>query len=289
MSDRSSSHVRNDVKQTPEFSSTALEIQNSPPLTSSLHSRHSASSAQESAYLRQASYLRWARLASSVLLMGVGAAIVGCEGHALHSYNMTALEGSFFLPLWPANTDLRPTTGTIAAGAVIILSSLMYFLVALIPSVSISKLFLSILPLTPSQPRSRILYLNILFLLTTILGLAAATFATAYSTMLTKNDAGTRDTIHTWTCKWYRGANSFNADALSLQMPLYKNINAPSGFGRICHETMVGFGFSYAGLGLEVIALGVAAAGLWLESRISKVRKSRTVDDDEKWVNRPGA
>ena len=139
MSERSSSHVRNDVKQTPEFSSTALEIQNSPPLTSSLHSRHSASSAQESAYLRQASYLRWARLATSVLLIGVGAVIVGCEGHALHEYNMTALEGGFFLPLWPANTDLRSTTGTIAAGAVIILSSLLYFLVALIPSVSFPK------------------------------------------------------------------------------------------------------------------------------------------------------
>lgn len=136
MSQRSSSPVRTEVKPAPEFSSTALEIQSSPPLTSSLHSRHSASSAQESAYLRQAGLLRWARLALSVLLLSVGMVIVGCEGHALHAYNMTALEGGFFLPLWPANTDLRPTTGTIAAGAIIIFSSLLYFLIALIPSVS---------------------------------------------------------------------------------------------------------------------------------------------------------
>ena len=50
---------------------------------------------------------------------------------------------------------------------------------------------------------------------------------------------------------------------------------------------MVGFGFAYAGLGLEIIALVVAAVGLRIESRISKVRKSRTMSEDEKWVNRP--
>ena len=107
--------------------------------------------------------------------------------------------------------------------------------------------------------------------------------------MLTNDDMGTRDTIHTWTCKWYNGANNFNADAMSLQLPLYKNIAAPSGFGRVCRESMVGFGFAYTGLGLEVIALIVAAVGLWIESRISKVRKSRSLGEDEKWVNRPGA
>jgi hypothetical protein len=222
-----------------------------------------------------------------VLLLSVGAVIVGCEGHALHTYNMTTLEGGFFLPLWPANTDLRPTTGTIAAGVVIILSSLLYFLVALIPSVSLLQSNFLNPRLTSPQPRSRTLYLNILFLLNTILGLTAAIFATAYSTMLTNNDIGTRDTIHTWTCKWYDGANAFNADAMSLQMPLYKNIAAPSGFGRACRESMVGFGFAYAGLGIEMIALLVAAVGLYMESRISKVRKSRAMPDDEKWVNRP--
>jgi hypothetical protein len=139
MSQHSSSQFPTSAKPVPEFSSTALEIQNSPPLTSSLHSRHSASSAQESAYLQQASRLRWTRLGLSALLIGVSATIIGCEGHALHAYNMTALPGGFFLPLWPANTDLRPTSGTIAAGAVVMLTSLVYFLVALIPSV---RLFL---------------------------------------------------------------------------------------------------------------------------------------------------
>ena len=108
--------------------------------------------------------------------------------------------------------------------------------------------------------------------------------------MLTKEDNPTRDTIRTWTCKWYQGANNFNADALSLQLPLYKNISAPSGFGRICHETMVGFGFAYAGVGVEVVALIVAGVGLWVERRIARVRKSRMMgDEEEKWVNRPGA
>lgn len=105
--------------------------------------------------------------------------------------------------------------------------------------------------------------------------------------MLTNDDTGARDTIHTWTCKWYDGANNFNADAVSLRLPLYQGIRAPSGFGRVCRESMVGFGFVYASVGLEVIALVVAAVGLWIESKISKVRKSRSMSEDEKWVNRP--
>lgn len=122
-----------------------------------------------------------------------------------------------------------------------------------------------------------------------MLGLAATIFATAYSTMVTNDDFDTRDTIHTWTCKWYDGANNFNADALSLQLPLYKDITPPSGFDRVCRESMAGFGLAFAGVGLEIIALLVAGLGLWIESRISKARKQKAMGDDEKWVNRPGS
>lgn len=137
MTKRSSSQVRSSVKPAPEFSSTALEIQDSPPLTSSLRSHRSTSPGDDASHLQQAGVLRWTRLALSLLLVGVGAAIVGCEGHALHAYNTTALDGAFFLPLWPANTDLRPTIGTLVAGTVVVASSLLYFLVALIPMVCI--------------------------------------------------------------------------------------------------------------------------------------------------------
>ena len=117
----------------------------------------------------------------------------------------------------------------------------------------------------------------------------ATVFATAYSTILNNADMGTRDTIHTWTCKWYDGANNFNSDVISLELPMYKGIVAPSGFGRVCRESMAGFGLTFAGVGIEVIALTVAAVGLWIESRISKVRKQRAMGDAEKWVNRPAS
>ena len=107
--------------------------------------------------------------------------------------------------------------------------------------------------------------------------------------MVINGDMGIRDTIHTWTCKWYDGANNFNADTLALQLPMYKGITSPAGFGRICRESMVGFGFAFAGVGLEVIALAVASLCLWIDSRISKVRKGRSMGEDEKWVNRPGS
>lgn len=125
------------VPPTPAYDASALLIQPSPLMTSSLHSRNSATSAQESAYLRQAKYLRWSRAALTGLVIAIGIAAVGCEGHVLHRYNSThPAKGSSLPPLWPSNVDVRPTIAILASTCIIVVISLVYLVWSLIPTVS---------------------------------------------------------------------------------------------------------------------------------------------------------
>jgi len=117
------------------FDTTRLTITSSPPLTSSLHSRHSASSAQESAYLGQAWWLRWIRLVLAVLVVGTGSAALGCTAHTLHQYNATHLGSDWFLPLWPRNIDVKPTIAILVPAVIMTATSLTYLLFAILPSV----------------------------------------------------------------------------------------------------------------------------------------------------------
>ena len=87
--------------------------------------------------LRKFRLLHWLRLALSLLLVAAGAAIVGCEAHALHAYNDTHLSTQWYLPLWPSTLDVRPSVAVLGGGALVVLFNLMYLVVAIIPSVCI--------------------------------------------------------------------------------------------------------------------------------------------------------
>lgn len=80
--------------------------------------------------------LDWSRIALSLVLIAAGSAIVGCEGHALHTYNSTHLSNAWFLPLWPQHFDLRPSIGILVGGAVVIVTSCVYLICAILPAVS---------------------------------------------------------------------------------------------------------------------------------------------------------
>ena len=121
---------------TPAYNASALLIQPSPLMTPSLHSRNTATSMQESAYLRRAKYLRWTRSLLSILVVSASAAAVGCTGNVLHRYNSTHLESKFHLPpLWPSAVDVRPTLAVLILGCLIVAISIVYLAVSLIPAV----------------------------------------------------------------------------------------------------------------------------------------------------------
>lgn len=121
------------------YETSDLMTNTSPLLTSSLHSRNSATSAQESAYLKQAQWLRWIRLAFILLTIATGTAALGCAGHVLQRYNDTHLGSNYHLPLWPRTVDLRPTLAVLIPAAIITAASLVYLVVSLIPTVIIPR------------------------------------------------------------------------------------------------------------------------------------------------------
>jgi hypothetical protein len=135
-SSRDSHRSKSSARKQPSYEESSLQIAGSPPLTSFLNDRHSASSAQEEAYLKHASRLRIARLVLSALTIGTAIAAVAVTSHILKSYNDTHLGSNWHLPLWPINIDIRPTLGILIPAAIITVNCLCYVILAVIPSVS---------------------------------------------------------------------------------------------------------------------------------------------------------
>ena len=133
---KSSPPSHRSARKQPSYEESALQIHSSPPLTSFLNDRHSASSAQEEAYLKHASRLRVIRFILSFLTLGTAGAAVGLTAHTLKTYNDTRLSKNWHLPLWPIDIDIKPTLGVLIPASIAAFSSLIYILIALIPSVS---------------------------------------------------------------------------------------------------------------------------------------------------------
>ena len=259
------------MEATKSFDATALEIYPSPPLSSSLNSRGSASSSAELTYLRQTHVLNWVRLALSIICAGTGAAVVGCEAHASHRYHATHLNDQWWLPLWPQYFDMRPTTGLMVGGVLIAATSLVYLLVSPVPSVCLlSHLVVndSHSP-SPSQPHSRILTSNVIFTSSAFIGIVAAIFAVVYDAQITRNIGHNRDTLQSWTCKWSEGTAQ---QGLAF---------SPVDFKRLCVESEVSFVLAAVLVGLEAVSLMVAGVGWWVERKILRLRTGNK--SNRKW------
>ncbi|OAP64415.1 hypothetical protein AYL99_00387 [Fonsecaea erecta] len=254
---------------TPAYDASALLIQPSPLLTSSLHSRNSASSAQESAYLRQAKWLRWTRTGLAILTTATATAAMGCEGHVLHSYNNTHMGSKWHLPpLWPTDVDVRPTLAILISSTLILVLSLSYLIVSLIPT-----------------PYSRTLLYNLLFFASSLAGVILSVFAIPFNSLLTNPTSHHhRDSIQSWTCKFSHGASQFMADAHSLQIPVYvtHGMPIPAGFKRLCMESEVSQGLMALLLALEVLNVGVAVVGVLLERSMTNRRTQRYAEKNER-------
>jgi hypothetical protein len=91
----------------------------------------------------------------------------------------------------------------------------------------------------------------------------AAAVATGYSAHL--NHQTDRDTIESWTCRWYEGAVSHpNASSIGNGGA----ITPPAGFERLCFESHTSFDLTVLNVILGVGAIGLSAAGYWLERKI---------------------
>lgn len=96
-----------------------------------------AGSMDESKFLKRNRALHLTRLGLSALITTGAIAVIACEAQPLHHYKTTAQWESAGLALWPLNLDVRPTIAGLACGCVIAALSLVYMVVALLPSVGI--------------------------------------------------------------------------------------------------------------------------------------------------------
>jgi hypothetical protein len=123
-----------EMKSSPVFSTTALrpiEDVESPTPTPDSFAKHDSSTT-----LRLIRMIHLGRIVLSAVLVAAGAAIIGCEGQALYTYNSTNFSSEWFLPLWPQTLDLRPSVGILVGGAVVVLTSCLYLFCAIMPAVS---------------------------------------------------------------------------------------------------------------------------------------------------------
>ncbi|ETN46862.1 uncharacterized protein HMPREF1541_01051 [Cyphellophora europaea CBS 101466] len=260
-----SSVKSNSSRKEPLYDETALHMSASPPLTSFLNDRHSASSAREEAWLKDAHRLRLARFALSILTLAISASALGVSGATLRAYHATTLSGNgsgtWQLRLWPVDIDLRPTIATLSCAGIIALANLMYIAVSIIPS-----------------PRSRTTLTTHLFTIATALTLILSLFATIFVQALVHqvNPDDRRDSIQSFTCRLYRSAETFNSDMADLNLPsLGTGIGWPSGFKRTCRESEAAGGLMAAVLVLSVVSLAVVSLGLWKRKGVQKARAER--------------
>jgi hypothetical protein len=62
--------------------------------------------------------------------------IVGTSAETLATFNSTYLGKEYYLPLWPTDFDLRPTTALVACGTIIIVTSAVSLATSMVPAVS---------------------------------------------------------------------------------------------------------------------------------------------------------
>lgn len=115
----------------PSFSSSSQHGQSPPAYSTNTEDILSAK------YQRWSKLLNAIRIVTAAIMLIIAVPIIGTTGNSLKAYQSTNLGGKMYLPLWPANVDLRPTHSILACGVVVTTWSLIYLIASFFPSVRI--------------------------------------------------------------------------------------------------------------------------------------------------------
>lgn len=137
----------------PSFSSSSQHGQSPPAYSTKTEDILSAK------YQRWSKLLNAIRIATAAIMLIIAVPIIGTTGNSLKAYQSTNLGGKMYLPLWPANVDLRPTHSILACGVVVTTWSLIYLIASFFPSVrlppfppTLSAFSLTIIQASPKTP-----------------------------------------------------------------------------------------------------------------------------------------
>ena len=112
----------------PSFASSRLSLSHEPPA----YTTDDIIAYQHQRYSKLVSRLR---LALTTITLVISVAIVACSGSSLRAYSGRGFAEEWWLPIWPASVDLRPTHAVLACGIVLMVASLIYLAAAFFPSV----------------------------------------------------------------------------------------------------------------------------------------------------------
>jgi len=179
------------------------------------------------------------RLGLTALALAAGITIVGVAGDTLSEYNTTHLGQDFFLDLWPADFDLRPTIALVACGAVVLLASMVSLVVSKLPPIR-------------SNP---VIHSGISFVAPTVCLIAGLV---GMSFFYGVNSSRTTFSLQSWTCQW---------SAIDMNVKPHWNT--------LCKESKVALYLMVMIVPLEAVVLATAAWGSFTEKRSLIVRERK--------------
>jgi len=162
----------------------------------------------------------------TVLTLLFGLSIVGMTSDLLAVYNRTNSGDAEILSLWPIAINVGPDVALLTGASVIVFTNMISVIFSKVPSIRAQHLVHSTSSiLTP----------------TITLILAIVSIAFFYSI----NASTTTESIQSWSCRWE-----------NIDMPVEPH------FGTLCKESKTGLYMSIIMIPLQVVVLGLAAAGI---------------------------
>ncbi|OTA07886.1 tryptophanyl-tRNA synthetase [Trichoderma parareesei] len=189
---------------------------------------------QHQAKLRLVSLVHGIRVALTVLALAAGITVLGVAANGLIVYHETYLPPDFFLQLWPAQFDLRPTQALVAGGVLVVVANL------------VSLLFSRVQAL-----RSKTGLHAIASLAAPAIGFVAS--LVAMSLFYAVNASTTVDSLQSWSCRW-------------KDVPMRTQPH----FGTLCRQSEAGVALSVMLVPLEAAILAVAGYQVVLERQAAR-------------------
>ncbi|KAI6779568.1 uncharacterized protein J7T54_002836 [Emericellopsis cladophorae] len=176
-----------------------------------------------------------AQLALSTVALAAGVTVLGVSADALKTFDDTHLPSEYFLPLWPADVDVRPVQGMVAAGTVVTVMSLVSLVMGRLSMVST---WTNPPPQCVSSPVIKTRNKPLLHMIPSLLALLAVLVAVGLSYHLN----AANPTVHNWTCRW-------------RQVPMQQRPH----WGTLCKQGEVGLALMVTLIPVEVMLTGVCA------------------------------
>lgn len=180
---------------------------------------------------RTARVVESVRFAATLLALLAGLTILGTSADTLGVYNKTHLGPEYFISLWPAEFDVRPTIALVVCSAIIFVFS------------AISLVTMKV----PALRNNPLVYSNFSFAAPSIC-LIAALIGTSF--FYGVNASNTVNSLKSWSCQW---------SDISMNVQPY--------WGQLCKESKAALYLMIMLIPVEVIVLSTAAFSSFAEKK----------------------